>query len=46
MDLIDCYSDFHLSSFVANSANLINMCIHYYSHPVTHTVVVSSITTV
>lgn len=37
--LIDCYSDFSLSSFVAHSANLINICIRHCSHSVPPTII-------
>lgn len=29
-----CYSEFSSCSFVADFANLINMCISHHSHPV------------
>lgn len=45
MSLIDCYSDFNLSYFVAHSANLINICIRHCSHPVPTTIIISHITT-
>lgn len=42
MGLISCHSDFSLSSFVVDSANLVNMCIRY-SYPVSHTIVIYNI---
>ena len=32
--LTACFSEFNLCSFVADSANLIDMCISHYSCPV------------
>ena len=46
MGLIDGFSDFHLCSFVADSANLINMCTSHYSHPIPYAIIIiNNITT-